>query len=345
MKASQWFHLIVALLIAVAMLLGISPRDARALDNYCGGELQGGGLWGPYMDEWCKAVYGVSASAAIMRPDAYGWVCKVQGRPDAPLNVQSACQRKYPGATIATLRGIGVNDWWCLRAFDYGGHVVPVLLYPAEKVKASEAAWVASVLARVEWLMGGVRRFYRERTSAAVRGSHAFVLPTQTSARDWQNLAIATDHPSGGFPLDRLGFHNRVKQELANSGWSLLVQKSTVKVAGFVTLGAGYPEPPTSYGAAADTGGSYFSIPPSASYTTCSPSAANLPEYENAFFAVGNTFGAALGLPRTDHYPFNDLLLQPPNMQQSIMYLGNGTQSVLFPFEVAKLLPFLINWR
>jgi hypothetical protein len=346
MRTHWWFRFIVILLLLEGVSLGITQREAQAVDNYCGEEPQDAGGLGLDLNEACKASFGLSASAATMKPDPYGWVCKVSGQPDKGLDVQAACRRTYGNSAIATLVGIGIYDWRCLRPADVSGHVIPVLLFPVEKVKASEAPWVTSALKRLEALMGGARRFYRERTSAAVRGTSAFVLPTGTTAKDWQNLAIATDHASGGFPLDRFGLHHRVKQELTNGGWSLLVGASSVKVAGFVTLGAGYPEPPTSYGAASDPGGPYFSLPPSASVAPCSPSTTgNYPEYENAFFTVGNRFGAALGLPRTDQYPFNDLLLRPVDWQQSIMYSGNGTKSFLFPFEFARLLPILTNWR
>ncbi|HZY30647.1 MAG TPA: hypothetical protein VFF86_03305 [Candidatus Methylomirabilis sp.] len=76
--------------------------------------------------------------------------------------------------------------------------------------------------------MNGIRHYYRERTPTKVRGTNAFVLPTSTSSKDWQNLAIATDHASGGFPLDRYGFHNRVKQELANGRWNVLVSNNSL---------------------------------------------------------------------------------------------------------------------
>ena len=189
--------------------------------------------------------------------------------------------------------------------------------------------------------MNGIRHCYSERTSTKVRGTNAFVLPTSTSSKDWQNLAIATDHASGGFPLDRYGFHNRVLQELANGRWKGLVQSSSVRIGGFVTLGSSFPEPPTWLGAAAE--GRYFSQPPSNSYATCSPTTNNPPAYENAFYGAGHEFGHTMGLPHTDEYPAS--VPRPSNWQQSIMYTGNGTQSLFLSFEADRLRPFLTNWQ
>ena len=83
-----------------------------------------------------------------------------------------------------------------------------------------------------------------------------------------------------------------------------------------------------------------FSLPLSAADASCAaagPNVANTPAYETAFFQVGNRLGTSLGLPRTDQYAFGGLLLRPDNIQQSIMFSGNGTKSVLFPFEAAAL--------
>lgn len=140
--------------------------------------------------------------------------------------------------------------------------------------------------------MNEIRHCYRERTSTQVRGTNAFVLPTGTSARDWQNLALCTalDQPycqqkGFPFPLDRFGFHKRVKQELANGRWNVLVSNSSVRVGGFVTLGSSFPETPTWLGAA--SGGSYFSQPPSNSYAACSATTNNPPAYETPSTAPG----------------------------------------------------------
>ncbi len=357
MRTSQWVRSIVILPIAI-VVLGASQYGAEALPppgfkptlapsvvagNYCGGEPQDARGLSLDPNAECKALGG---SAAAIRQDAYGWVCKISGQPNKGLDMQAACRRTYGGNAIATLVGIGLNDWRCLRPADVAGHVVPVLLFPQEKLfNVNEAQFVTAALRRLEALMGGIRRFYRERTSAAVRGTNAFVLLTSTSAKDWQNLAIATDHPSGGFPLDRYGFHNRVKQELANGRWNVLVGNSSVRIGGFVTLGSSSPDTPAWYGAASDPGGAYFSQPPSNSYAACSPTTSNPPDYENAFYAAGHEFGHTMGLIHTDQYPFNDLLLKPSNWNQSIMYQGNGTQSAFFPFEACRLLQFLPNWR
>lgn len=187
--------------------------------------------------------------------------------------------------------------------------------------------------------MNEIRHCYRERTSTKVRGTNAFVLLTSTSARDWQNLAIATDHASGGFPLDRYGFHKRVKQELANGRWNVLVSNSSVRVGGFVTLGSSFPETPTWLGAF--SGGSYFSQPPCNSYAACSATTNNPPAYENAFYNAGHESGHTMKLIHTDEYSVQ----LPANWKQSIRYWGNGTQSLFFPFEVDRLRSFLTNWH
>jgi len=357
------FLLCAVVLLAITSMPGLGPSDVCALPlpgakpiqppapvpgHYCGGDLQLDREDVPNLsidlNRECKAVHGAGASAAAVKPDAYGWVCKTPGKPDAGINMQAACGRQYGSNAIATLVGIGVNDWRCLRPADVSGHVVPVLLFPVEKLNMSEAPFVTGALQRLQALMDGIRRFYRERSSMPVRGTNAFVLLTSTSAKDWQNLAIATDHPSGGFPLDRYGFHNRVKKELADGRWNVLAGNSSVKIGGFASLGSLYPEAPTWMGAASDVGGTYFSQPPSNSAGVCTASSNSSP-YENAFYAAGHEFGHTMGLIHTDEYPYGPKLERPANWQQSIMYQGNGTNSLLFPFEVARLRPFLTNWR
>jgi hypothetical protein len=246
---------------------------------------------------------------------------------------------------IATLVGIGAGDWRCLRPDAIAGHLVPVLLVPVERLSAAEVPFVQSALRRVETLTGGIRRFYRERTSAAVPGTNAFLLLTRTSAADWQNLALATDHPSGGFPLDRYGYQNRIKSELDAGHWNVLLENSSVRVGAFVTLGSLPSQAPTSLGAASDPENHYFSAPPSNSYVSCNPSVLNPGDYENAFYASGHEFGHLLGLRHTDEYPFDGHLLKPANFQQSIMFQGDGTRSLLFPFEVCPALDFLSRWH
>jgi hypothetical protein len=254
--------------------------------------------------------------------------------------MQALCSRQYGGDAIATLVGIGANDWRCLRPADVSGHVVSVLLFPVEKLNMNEAAFVTASLQRIQALMGGIRRFYRERTSAAVRGTNAFVLLTNTSSQDWQNLAKASMQDA-----HRFDYHTKVKQELVNGRWSALSGHSSVRIGGFPSLGSMPPETPDWHGAASDPGGQYFSGAPSNSYGACSPSTNNSSVYENAFYGTGHEFGHTMGLQHTDQYPYNELLLKPQNWNQSIMYQGNGTNSLLFPFEAAKLLPFLTNWR
>ena len=56
---------------------------------------------------------------------------------------------------------------------------------------------------------------------------------------------------------------------------------------------------------------------------------------------AGHEFGHTMGLPHTDEYGVQ----LPSNWKQSIMYWGNGTQSLFFPFEVERLRSFLTNWH
>jgi hypothetical protein len=317
----------------------------------------------------CKAVYGPNAAAAVLpnRLDAYAWICRVPGQPDKGIDMRQACQRAYGDQAVVTLAGIGVYDWLCLRPGDVGGHLVPVLLFPREKLfDANERDFVYASLGRVDRLIGGVRRFYRERTSALVRGTNPFVLLSQTSATDWQNLALCTDQsacqtignpfqfPAG---FDRNGYANRIKQELSMGGWDALVANSSVIVGSFVSLGASPTQLPTWCGAL-DLSGHYFVTAPSNSYAACSASTNNPPDYEDAFYGTGHEFGHAMELGHTnskdktcpDSYVYHDVdpssnLLRPGNLVQSIMCLGNGTSSVLFPFEASRALTFLLGWH
>jgi hypothetical protein len=375
MKTSGRVRWILILFVLIGMSSATSKHDAQASNgSYCGGESQDNVGLSLNLNLTCQDLYGGQAKAVSTKPDAFGWVCRVPGQPDKGIDMQRACGRWYYGYPMAALVGIGANDWRCVLAVNtpYGtgvsGHVVPILLVPGDKVNVNEAPSVTAALRRIETLMSGVRHFYRERTSAAVRGTNAFVLPASTSAKDWQTLAIT----------NRDGYHQRVLQELANGPAKANLANSSVRGGGFVYLGSSPPDwvpivpsrrssvlfntPLTlrffeklfslpealamsttanlPFGAPA-----VFSVLPYASYAGCSPTTSNSAAFESAFFDVGNGFGTAIGLPRSDQYPFNDLLLRPPNVQDSIMYNGKGTNSVLFPFEVAALLPFLTNWR
>ena len=360
MKTDRWFRAITVILTALGLLLGSSRRDAQAVPPtawrplttpsatvgpYCGGESWDARGLSLDLNAECRVLYGSSASAAAVRQDAYGWACKVPKQPDKGLDMQAACRRTYGNNAIATLFGIGVNDWRCLRPADVTGHVVPVLLFPVEKLNIAEAPFVTAATGRLNTLMGGIRRFYRERTSLPVRGTNAFVLLTGTTAKGWQDLAACTDQNAcssrgNPAPFDRYGFHKRVKSELANGRWNVLVGNSSVRVGGFVTLGSSYPESPTWLGAASE--GPYFSQPPLNSYAACGATTTNPPHYENAFYGAGHEFGHTMGLPHTDQY---DGVQLPANWQQPIMYQGNGTQSLFFPFEVERLRLFLTNWQ
>jgi len=336
----------------------LTQAPSAVAGNFCGGEppIQVG--LGLNLNAECKTLYGPTASATYIRPDAYGWVCRVPKQRDKGLDMQLACRRSYGSTAIATLVGIGTYDWRCLRPADVSGKVVPVLLLPVEKLNLAEVPFVTTALQRLATLTGGIRSFYQEKTSALVRGTNAFVLLTSTSANDWQNLALATDHASGGFPLDRYGYHKRIKQELANGRWNVLAANSSVKIGGFATLGSAPPQAPTTLGAAGDGNGSYFSAAPSNSYAGCSPALPNSSLYENAFYGAGHEFGHTMGLPHTDnpddpgnpndytyhHEDPNSNLLRPDNWEHSIMYRGQGTASELFPHEAARLLDFLLDW-
>jgi hypothetical protein len=290
------------------------------------------------LNSYCRATHTPFAVAVPIRPDAYGWVCRIPGKPDRGLNMHAACRWSYGKQSIAALVGIRVYDWRCIRPSDVNGKVVPILLFPVEKMTVTAAPFVTASVRRLEALMGGIRRFYRVKSGKAVKGTTAFVLLTATNATDWQNLAIATDHESGGFPVDRFGFFNRVRKELTDQRWNVLLDNSSVRVGGFVSLGPSPVVTPTYLGAAA--AGALFAQAPSVSYAACSSGAVNSAEYENAFYAAGHEFGHTMNLPHTDQYGST----LPSNWRDSIMYLGKGTDSEFFPFEVEKLLTFLNSW-
>lgn len=351
----------LVLVAIVSALLATTPLESEASHgNYCGG----GGFWNPGqpidLPEWCKHKYGSNATAVVVRQDAYGWVCRVPTKEDVGINVHNACHRKYGDHSLATLVGIGPGDWRCLRPAQVPRQVIPVLLLPAQKVKASEAAFVFQALRRIENLVNGVTHFYLKYTHVYIAATNAFVLPTATSPSEWRALAPTAE----GAGWSQGAYHMRVLQELDKNGWDKFKPTSLARIGAFLALGTpGQPDlvPPTgpikplsflSPSSAWALGRSgplaadpyslpvVFSLPLSASDAACTaggPNVNNPPAYESAFFQVGNRFGVSLGLPRTDQYPFGTLLRPPDNIQQSIMFTGYGTKSVLFPFEAATL--------
>ena len=364
-RGLQWVSVLTVL---VGMLLGTGLGNAWASHgNYCGGEgITHTGL--PIdLSEWCKYKYGSNATAGVVRQDAYGWVCRVPTKQDVGINVHDACHRTYGDQSLATLVGIGPGDWRCLRPTQVPRTLIPVLLLPANKVKASEVASVAQALRRIEDLVNGARHFYRTFTYVYISPSNAFVLPTATSASEWRALAPTAE----GTGWSQGAYHMRVLQELDRGGWDKFKPTSIARIGAFVALGTPTPDlqdqlpqyqlpvvplikprsflSPSSAWAMGRSGPLapdpyslpvVFSLPLSASDAACTPgnpNVSNLPAYETAFFQTGNRLGVSLGLPRTDQYPFGGLLLRPDNYQQSIMFTGYGTKSVLFPFEAATL--------
>lgn len=347
----------------VSALLATTPLESEASHgNYCGGEAP----WNPGnpidLPEWCKYKYGSNATAAVVRQDAYGWVCRVPNKPDVGINVHDACHRKYGDQSLATLVGVGPGDWRCLRPTQVPRTLIPVLLLPANKVKASEAAAVFQALRRIENLVNGARHFYKTFSYVYVGASNAFVLPTTTSPSEWRALAPTAE----GAGWSQGAYHMRVLQELDKNGWDKFKPTSLARIGAFVALGTPTPglqdqlpvvpliKPlsflsPASAWAMGRSGPLapdpyslpvVFSLPLSASDAACTaggPNVSNLPAYETAFFQTGNRLGVSLGLPRTDQYPFGGNLLRPDNIQWSIMLTGYGTKSVLFPFEAATL--------
>jgi hypothetical protein len=240
-----------------------------------------------------------------------------------------------------------------------------VLLLPAQKVKASESSYVFQALRRIENLVNGARHFYKTFSYVYIGASNAFVLPTATTANEWRALAPTAE----GAGWLQGAYHMRVLQELDKNGWDKFKPNKLARIGAFVALGTPTPglhdqlpvTPPTqrfkplsflSPASAWAMGRSgplapdpyslpvVFSLPLSASDAACTaggPNVSNSPAYETAFFQTGNRLGVSLGLPRTDQYPFGGLLLRPDNYQQSIMFTGYGTKSVLFPFEAATL--------
>ena len=235
MRACRGFHLIVIVLIVVGMLMGMSLQDVQAVPpatwqptlapsampwNYCGGEPQDARGLSLDLNAECKAISGTSnASAAAIRQDALGWVCKVPGQPDKAIDVNglnTACVRQHGSGALATPIGIGPADWRCLLPQDVKRAVVPVLLFPRSKVKAAEVPHVSAALQRINLLMNRVRYFYQERAWVYMRPMSPFVLLTETSATDWRKME------GGAWTSEWLqsDYHRRVISELDQSGWN-----------------------------------------------------------------------------------------------------------------------------
>lgn len=366
MKTPRSSYVPLVLVAIVSALLATTPLESEASHgNYCGGEGIANAGQPIDLPEWCRHKYGSNATAVVVRQDAYGWVCRAPGKADVGINVHDACHRTYGDQSLATLVGIGPGDWRCLRPALVKRFLIPVLLLPATKVKASEASFVFQALRRIENLVNGARHFYKTFSYVYIGASNAFVLPTATSASEWRALAPTAE----GAGWSQGAYHMRVLQELDKNGWDKFKPTSLARIGAFVALGTpgtldhipptGPPTGPIkplsflSPASAWALGRSgplasdpyslpvVFSLPLSASDAACTaggPNVSNSQAYETAFFQTGNRLGVSLGLPRTDQYPFSGvLLLRPDNYQQSIMFTGYGTKSVLFPFEAATL--------
>lgn len=366
---------IVVPLVALTVLLGIGQADVwAAVPGYCGGYsgtptgTLGRGL---ALGQACRDLYGPQAAPALVRQDALGWVCKVQGQPDKAINVDgmhSACLRQHGSGVQATLIGIGPTDWRCLPSSDVRRAVVPVLLFPRNKVKAAEVPHVSAALQRISLLMAGVKYFYQDRTWVYMRPMNPFVLLTQTSASEWRGME------GGAWTSEWLqsDYHRRIISELDQSGWNNLIHDAHagLRIGAFVGLGwtPDIPEPqpkrplsellfPSAWAMGRSgvplpisSKGEVFSLPPSVTDASCSPSeTAYNAGYERAFYLVGNRLGTIFKLPRTDQYPFQLPFVQgvPTSvLKQSIMWEGNGTKSLLFHFEIMQFIEWAVDhWK
>lgn len=365
---------VIASLLALTVLLGIGQADVwAAVPGYCGGYSvtpPGPTARGLGLSQACRDLYGPQAAPALVRQDALGWVCKVSGQPDKAINVNgmnTACVRQHGTGAMATLIGIGPADWRCLVPQLVKRVVVPVLLFPRNKVKAAEVAHVSAALQRINLLMAGVKYFYQDRTWVYMQPSHPYVLLTETSASEWRGME------GGAWTSEWLqsNYHRRIISELDHYWNNLIKDAAGLRIGAFVGLGwtPDIPEPqpkrplsellfPSAWALGRSgppagpisSKGEVFSLPPSVTDASCSPSeTAYNAGYERAFYLVGNRLGTIFKLPRTDQYPFQLPFLQgvPTSvLKQSIMWEGNGTKSLLFHFEIMQVIEWVVDhWK
>jgi hypothetical protein len=71
------------------------------------------GIAGPIdLDRWCQARYGPLARAVVKQPNAYGWVCFIEGR-ELPIDVADAARMQYgPSAKVACRDFNDAYSWY-----------------------------------------------------------------------------------------------------------------------------------------------------------------------------------------------------------------------------------------
>lgn len=310
-----------------------------ALASYCGGvanDSPGVALKKSDLREECERVYGDDTSVVLETDHAYGWRCELSDGSRDSLDIQGLCEYSAGDNAVASLTGMGPYDWLCVSPEDLDGKIVPIILLTSDA--GHSPRYNRNISINVGRLIGGVRKFYEDKTGIEVEGTSPLFLPVTTTNYYWQGTAIATEQGGGDFEKDRFGYYNAAVRNLEKT-WQPIIDNSNAHFGIFVAYGENYQANPTTLGAAAAR--PYFVSPPANVLADCIPgSATNSEAYELAFYGTAHEFGHTLGLKHTDEYEN-----APADFARSIMFQGRGTFSELFDFEVREARRFLRNWN
>jgi hypothetical protein len=91
-------------------------NDLAAAENSGQGVGIAPGVHAPIdLNRWCKAVHGPDAFAVVNTPNAYGWVCRVDGT-DFPIDVQAAARMEYgPSVNVAFANFNDPYSWYAYQ--------------------------------------------------------------------------------------------------------------------------------------------------------------------------------------------------------------------------------------